>query len=50
MTKFEFCLPTMRAAVPAGPEWFHEIKFDGYRLRLERDDARIRRITKNGYD
>jgi hypothetical protein len=27
MPKFEFCLPTLGKAVPAGPEWFHEIKF-----------------------
>ena len=38
MPQFEFCLPTMGKAVPAAPEWFHEIKFDGYRLRLERRD------------
>jgi bifunctional non-homologous end joining protein LigD len=37
MSKFEFCLPTSGKAVPAGPDWFHEIKYDGYRLRLERD-------------
>jgi len=36
--------------VPAGPEWFHEIKYDGYRLRLERDGDRVRLITKGGYD
>ena len=47
---FEFCLPTMGKAVPAGPEWFHEIKYDGYRLRLERDGNRVRLITKGGYD
>jgi hypothetical protein len=23
---FEFCLPTNASKVPAGPEWFHEIK------------------------
>jgi hypothetical protein len=27
MSKFEFCLPTNGKAVPAGPEWFHEIKY-----------------------
>jgi ATP-dependent DNA ligase len=36
--------------VPAGPEWYHEIKFDGYRLRLERDGDRVRLITRGGYD
>lgn len=50
MPKFEFCLPTVGKVVPAGPEWFHEIKFDGYRLRLERDGDRVRLITKGGYD
>ena len=34
---FEFCLPTNRNKVPAGPEWFHEIKQDGFRIRVERD-------------
>src|SRR5579871_5578793 len=42
---FEFCLPTLAKSVPAGPEWFHEIKYDGYRVQLER-----RLITKGGYD
>lgn len=50
MFAFEFCLPTSGKAVPAGPEWLHEIKFDGYRLRLERDGNRVRLITKGGYD
>lgn len=44
--RFEFCLPTLGEAVPAGAEWFHEIKNDGYRLRIERDGERVRLITK----
>jgi ATP-dependent DNA ligase len=47
---FELCLPTNSAIVPSGPEWFHEIKYDGYRLRVERDADRVRLITKGGYD
>jgi len=35
-------------AVPAGSNWFHEIKYDGYRLRLERDGDRVRLITEGG--
>jgi bifunctional non-homologous end joining protein LigD len=50
MPSYEFCLPTLGKAVPAGPEWFHEIKYDGYRLRIERDGDRVRLITKGGYD
>jgi ATP-dependent DNA ligase len=47
---FEFCIPTRATKVPFGPEWLHEIKYDGYRLRLERDGERVRLITRNGYD
>ena len=50
MPIFEFCLPTSAKAVPVGAEWFHEIKYDGYRLRLERDDDRVRLITRGGYN
>jgi bifunctional non-homologous end joining protein LigD len=49
-SQFEFCIPTMGKAVPAGAEWFHEIKYDGYRLRIERDGDRVRLITRGGYD
>jgi bifunctional non-homologous end joining protein LigD len=50
MPKFEFCNPTVGKAVPAGPEWFHEIKYDGYRLRIEHEGARVRLITRGGHD
>ena len=29
---------------------FHEIKYDGYRLRVERNGDRVRLITRGGYD
>ena len=47
---FEFCLPTNGKQVPAGPEWFHEIKQDGFRIRVERDRDRVRLISRGGYD
>jgi bifunctional non-homologous end joining protein LigD len=47
---FEFCIPTGGTQVPSGPEWLHEIKYDGYRLRVERNDDRVRLFTKGGYD
>jgi len=50
MPKFEFCIPTVGKTVPSTPEWFHEIKFDGFRLRVERDGTRVRLITRGGYD
>jgi ATP-dependent DNA ligase len=49
MPKFEFCLPTLGKAVPSGADWFHEIKY-GYRLRIERDGASVRLISRGGYD
>jgi bifunctional non-homologous end joining protein LigD len=47
---FEFCIPTVGTKVPQTPDWLHEIKYDGYRLRLERYGDRVRLITKGGYD
>jgi bifunctional non-homologous end joining protein LigD len=47
---FEFCIPTKSDAVPTGPDWLHEVKYDGYRLRLERDGERVRLITRNGHN
>jgi hypothetical protein len=31
MRTFDFCLPTKSASVPVGPDWPHQIKYDGYR-------------------
>jgi hypothetical protein len=47
---FEFCLPSSGKAVPSGPDWIHEIKYDGFRVRLERDGDRVRLITRGGYN
>jgi hypothetical protein len=47
---FDFCIPTRGTKVPSAPDWLHEIKYDGYRLRVERDGDRVRLITRNGYD
>jgi bifunctional non-homologous end joining protein LigD len=47
---FEFCIPTTGTKVPAGSEYIHEIKYDGYRLRVERSSDRVRLITRGGYD
>jgi bifunctional non-homologous end joining protein LigD len=47
---FDFCIPTKSTSVPTSPDWLHEIKYDGYRLRLERDGGRVRLITNGGYN
>jgi len=52
MRRLEFapCLPTRGIAVPAGPDWIHEIKHDGYRLTVHREGKRVRLFTRNGHD
>jgi bifunctional non-homologous end joining protein LigD len=47
---FEFSLPTPGKAVPDGPDWIHEIKFDGYRIRVVKEAATVRLFTKSGHD
>lgn len=37
-------------APPAGDEWSHEIKFDGYRTQVVKDADGIRLYTKSGID
>jgi hypothetical protein len=32
---YQPCIPTRGNEVPAGPDWFHEIKHDGYRLIVQ---------------
>jgi bifunctional non-homologous end joining protein LigD len=32
------------------PEWLHEVKYDGHRLVVVREDKRVRLITRNGHD
>jgi bifunctional non-homologous end joining protein LigD len=43
-------LPVRGIKVPAGEDWLHEIKHDGYRLIVERDGKRVRLFTRNGHD
>ena len=49
-TAFEPCIPSRGTKVPDRPEWIHEIKHDGYRLIVQRDDKRVRLWTRNGHD
>lgn len=40
----------MGKTVSTGENWFHAIKYDGYRLRVERNGDRVRLIAKGGND
>jgi ATP-dependent DNA ligase len=33
-----------------GPQWLHEIKHDGYRLIVRKQDGRVRLFTRRGFD
>jgi bifunctional non-homologous end joining protein LigD len=48
--RFSPCLPTARKDVPRTPEWLHELKYDGYRLLVEREGDRVRLFSRNGND
>ncbi|WFU19953.1 hypothetical protein [Bradyrhizobium sp. CB3481] len=36
--------------MPAGADWIHEIKHDGYRLIIQCEGKRVRLFTRNGND
>jgi hypothetical protein len=44
LKSFDLCLPNKSTSVPFGPDWLHKIKYNGNRLRLERDGDRMRRV------
>src|SRR6201987_6176452 len=35
---------------PDGPDWLHEIKFDGYRMQARLDGGAVRLLTRTGLD
>jgi bifunctional non-homologous end joining protein LigD len=37
-------------AAPTGPEWLHELKYDGYRIGCRIDNGVVTLITRNGND
>lgn len=44
------CLPSAAKTLPAGPDWLHEIKHDGFRILVRRETAGVRLYTRNGND
>ncbi len=43
-------LATVTSQAPDGPEWVHEIKYDGYRLLARIEEGKVRLITRGGLD
>jgi bifunctional non-homologous end joining protein LigD len=46
----EPCLPSRAERPPAGRDWIHEIKHDGFRIMARRDGAAARLFTRHGSD
>jgi bifunctional non-homologous end joining protein LigD len=43
-------LASLRSKPPAGDNWLHEIKCDGYRLQIHLDKGRVTIRTRTGLD
>ncbi len=43
-------LATLADAMPAGPNWVHEVKFDGYRTQTLVEGGHARMLTRTGLD
>jgi bifunctional non-homologous end joining protein LigD len=44
------CLALLQDNPPAGDEWLHEVKFDGYRIQAHVEDGRTKLYTRTGLD
>lgn len=44
--KFEYCKPVNAKSVPTGPNWIHEVQYDGYNRRIVRDGKDVKLLSK----
>ena len=49
-TDAPFQLATLVGEAPSGDEWIHEVKYDGYRLRVALEQGKAKVLTRNGAD
>ena len=42
------CAPVLRDVPPSGPEWLHEVKFDGWRVQLHKHGDQVRLFSRKG--
>ncbi|WP_338025654.1 hypothetical protein [Bradyrhizobium zhanjiangense] len=45
---YDLCLAVAAKQVPDGPDWIHEVKHDGYRMLVIRENERVRLLSRNG--
>jgi bifunctional non-homologous end joining protein LigD len=53
VSEFRFippCSPIPAKEVPAGEDWVHEVKFDGYRIQAHKLGSRVVLYSRNGHD
>jgi hypothetical protein len=43
--RMRLCLATAGKQVPSGPDWIHEVKHDGYRMLVIRENDRVRLLS-----
>lgn len=43
-------MPVLKKEPPLGPEWMHEVKFDGWRAQLHRDGAVVVIYSRKGFE
>jgi bifunctional non-homologous end joining protein LigD len=48
--RVEPCLALLKPKPPIGSDWLFEVKWDGYRLAVHRDERGVRVITRGGFD
>jgi len=46
----ELQLARLAKTPPAGDEWLHELKYDGYRILCRIEDGRARLFSRSGKD
>jgi bifunctional non-homologous end joining protein LigD len=46
--EYQPCVPTRGTEVPSGSDFIHEVKYDGYRVLVEREGDRVRLFSRNG--